>query len=161
SSRAMTRMARIFAIRWRRRHPAARTAADGGGAAQPGPPRVRCRRMLRARVLTIATLAVGASLAPPARASFGEPVELARGSAGYAFSRPAVVDRALSSAPAVALGPDGTGIVAWTHDHGVYAVSVDAGGRLGKVKRIASPGSVTSLVAAAGRDGAATLAWIG
>jgi hypothetical protein len=91
----------------------------------------------------------------------GGGIAIVRRSAGGAFSRPAVVDRAVSSAPAVALGPDGTGIVAWTHDHGVYAVSVDAGGRLGKVKRIASSGSVTSLVAAAGRDGAATLAWIG
>jgi hypothetical protein len=91
----------------------------------------------------------------------GGGIAIVRRSAGGTFSRPAVVDRALSSAPAVALGPDGTGIVAWTHDHGVYAVSVDADGRLGKVKRIASPGSVTSLVAAAGRDGAATLAWIG
>ena len=88
-------------------------------------------------------------------------IAIARRTAGGAFSQPTVVDRALSSAPAVALGPDGTGIVAWAHDHGVYGVSVDAGGRLGKVKRIASPGSVTSLVAAAGRDGAATLAWIG
>jgi hypothetical protein len=70
--------------------------------------------------------------------------------------RPSRVERA-----AVALGPDGTGIVAWTHRHGVYAVSVEPSGRLGKVKRIASPGSVTSLVAAAGRDAAATLAWIG
>jgi hypothetical protein len=91
----------------------------------------------------------------------GGGIAIVRRSAGGAFSRPAVVDRALSSAPAVALGPDGTGIVAWTHDHGVYAVSVDSDGRLGTVKRIASPGSVTSLVAAAGRDGAATLAWIG
>jgi hypothetical protein len=91
----------------------------------------------------------------------GGGVAIARRAAGGAFSRPAVVDRAVSSAPAAALGPDGTGIVAWTHDHGVYAVSVDAGGRLGKVKRIASPASVTSLVAAAGRGGAATLAWIG
>jgi hypothetical protein len=90
----------------------------------------------------------------------GGGIAIARRSAGGAFSRPTVVDRALSSAPAVALGPDGTGIVAWAHDHGVYAVSVDAGG-LGTVKRIASPGSVTSLVAAAGRDGGATLAWIG
>ena len=39
--------------------------------------------MLRARVLAIATLAIGASLAPPARASFGEPVEVARGSVGF------------------------------------------------------------------------------
>jgi hypothetical protein len=67
----------------------------------------------------------------------------------------------VSSAPAVAVAPDGTGIVAWTHDHGVYAVSVDARGRLGMVKRIASPGGVQSLVAAAGRGGAATLGWIG
>jgi hypothetical protein len=91
----------------------------------------------------------------------GGGIAIVRRSAGGAFSRPAVVDRAVSSAPAVALGSDGTGIVAWTHDRGVYAVSVEAGGRLGTVKRIASPGSVTSLVAAAGRDGAATLAWIG
>lgn len=91
----------------------------------------------------------------------GGGIAIVRRSAGGAFSRPAVVDRAVSSAPAVALGPDGSGIVAWTHDHGLYAVSVDVGRRLGKVKRIASPGSVTSLVAAAGRDGAATLGWIG
>jgi hypothetical protein len=91
----------------------------------------------------------------------GGGIAIARRSAGGAFSQSTVVDRALSSAPAVALGPDGTGIVAWAHDHGVYAVSVDASGGLGKVKRIASPGSATSLVAAAGRDGAATLAWIG
>lgn len=91
----------------------------------------------------------------------GGGIAIARRSAGGGFSQPTVVDRAVSSAPAVALEPDGTGIVAWTHDHGVYAVSVDAGGRLGKVKRIASPGPVTSLVAAAGRDAAATLAWIG
>jgi hypothetical protein len=88
-------------------------------------------------------------------------IAVARRVAGGAFSPPTVLDRAVSSAPTVALGPDGTGIVAWAHDHGVYAVSVEAGGRLGRVKRIASPGSVTSLVAAAGRDGAATLAWIG
>jgi hypothetical protein len=91
----------------------------------------------------------------------GGGIAIARRSAGGAFSQPTVVDRAVSSAPAVALGPDGTGIVAWTHRHGVYAVSVEPSGRLGKVKRIASPGSVTSLVAAAGRDAAATLAWIG
>jgi len=91
----------------------------------------------------------------------GGGIAIARRAAGGAFSKPAVVDRAVSSAPAVALGPDGTGIVAWTHDRGVYAVSVGADGRLGKVKRIASPGSVASLVAATGPDGAATLAWIG
>ena len=94
---------------------------------------------------SIAAVGSRSPIAPPAAPSRGRPSSIGP----------------LSSAPAVALGPDGTGIVAWTHDHGVYAVSVDADGRLGKVKRIASPGSVTSLVAAAGRDGAATLAWIG
>jgi len=88
-------------------------------------------------------------------------IAIALRTASGVFSQPTVVDRAVSSAPAVALGSDGTGIVAWAHDHGIYAVAVEAGGRLGKVKRIASPGSVASLVAAAGRDGAATLAWIG
>jgi hypothetical protein len=91
----------------------------------------------------------------------GGGIAIARRAGGGAFSRPTVVDRAVSSAPAVALAPDGTGIVAWAHDRGVYAVSIDAGGRIGKVKRIASPGSVASLVAAAGEDGAATVAWIG
>ncbi|MGZ4279046.1 MAG: hypothetical protein ACXVVU_20545 [Solirubrobacteraceae bacterium] len=80
---------------------------------------------------------------------------------GGRFSEPTVVDRAVWSAPAVALAPDGTGIVAWAHDRRVYAVSVDPDGRTGKVKRIASPGSVVSLVAAAGEGGAATVAWIG
>jgi hypothetical protein len=59
------------------------------------------------------------------------------------------------------MGRDGTGIVAWTHDRRVYAVSVSADGTIGKIKRIAAPDGVVSLVAAAGEDGAATLAWIG
>jgi hypothetical protein len=80
---------------------------------------------------------------------------------GGRFSEPTIVDRAVSSAPAVALAPDGTGIVAWSHNRRVYAVSVDPDGRTGKVKRIAAPGSVASLVAAAGEGGAATVAWIG
>ena len=58
------------------------------------------------------------------------------------------------------LARDGTGVVAWTHDRHVYAVSVDAGGSIGKVKRIASPDGVVGLVAAAGERGAATLAWV-
>ena len=89
-----------------------------------------------------------------------------RGGIAIAAATPAARSRAdgrrsaPSSAPAVAIGPDGTGIVAWTHDHGVYAVSVSAGGRIGKVKRIASP-SVRSARRGRRRDGAATLAWIG
>jgi hypothetical protein len=90
----------------------------------------------------------------------GGGIAIARRTAGGRFSEPTVVDRAISSVPAVALGADGTGIVAWAHDRGVYAVSVDADGRIGKVRRIASPDGVASLVAAAGEDGAATLAWI-
>ena len=87
-------------------------------------------------------------------------IAIAHRNSGAAFSTPTLVDRTPSSAPAVALARDGTGVVAWTHDRHVYAVSVDAGGSIGKVKRIASPDGVVGLVAAAGERGAATLAWV-
>jgi hypothetical protein len=88
-------------------------------------------------------------------------IAIAHREAGGAFSDPEVLDARPSSPPAVAIGRDGTGIVAWTHDRRVYAVSVSADGTIGKIKRIAAPDGVVSLVAAAGEDGAATLAWIG
>jgi len=88
-------------------------------------------------------------------------IAIAHRDAGGAFSDPQIVDAKPSSPPAVAIGRDGTGIVAWTHDRRVYAVSVGADGTIGKIKRIAAPDGVVSLVAAAGEDGAATLAWIG
>jgi len=87
-------------------------------------------------------------------------IAIAHRNSGHSFSAPTVVDRTPSSAPTVALARDGTGVVAWTHDRRVYAVSVDAGANIGKVKRIASPDGVVGLVAAAGEDGAATLAWV-
>jgi len=87
-------------------------------------------------------------------------IAIAHRDRGGSFSEPKVVDRTPSSAPAVAIGRDGTGVVAWSHDQRVYAVSADADGGIGKVKRIASPGGVAKLVAAAGEDGAATLAWV-
>lgn len=86
-------------------------------------------------------------------------ISIAHRGAGGAFSTPKVVDDAASSAPAVALGSDGSGIVAWTHSRRVYVVSVAPDGAIGKVKRFASPTGVRSLVAAAGSGGAATVAW--
>jgi hypothetical protein len=86
-------------------------------------------------------------------------VSVAHRSAGGAFSTPTVLDRAVSRPPAVALGSDGSGIVAWTHDRRVYVVSVGPDGSTGKVKSFASPTGVGSLVAAAGAGGAATVAW--
>jgi hypothetical protein len=79
--------------------------------------------------------------------------------AGGSFSAPVVVDRTPSSAPVVALAPDGTGIVAWTHDRRVYSVSVAGGGAVGKVRVVRSPLGTRDVVAAAGKGGAATLAW--
>ena len=79
---------------------------------------------------------------------------------GGSFASSTVVDAAPSSPPAVAIGRDGTGIVAWTHDRRLYVVSVSADGEIGKVKRIASPDGVVGLVAAAGEGGAATVAWV-
>jgi hypothetical protein len=86
-------------------------------------------------------------------------VAIAYRTSGGSFSAPTVVDRKASNPPAVALGRDGSGIVAWTHDRRVYLVSVGADGALGKVKAFASPEGVRGLVAAAGSDGAATVAW--
>jgi hypothetical protein len=86
-------------------------------------------------------------------------ISIAHRSAGGSFSTPTVVDRAVSRPPSVALGADGTGIVAWTHSRRVYVVSVATDGTIGKVKSFASPTGVGSLVAAAGSDGAATVAW--
>jgi hypothetical protein len=80
---------------------------------------------------------------------------------GGSFAPPTVVDATSSSPPAVAIGRDGAGVVAWTHDRRLYVVSVGADGQIGKVKRIASPDGVVGLVAAAGEGGAATLAWVG
>ena len=66
-------------------------------------------------------------------------IAIAHRAAGGAFSQPTVVDtRPVERARGRARTPTGAGIVAWTHDHGVYGVSVDADGHLGKVKRIAS-----------------------
>jgi hypothetical protein len=87
-------------------------------------------------------------------------IAIAHRQSGGSFSEPTVVDSTPSSPPAVAIAGDGTGVVAWTHDRRVYVVSVDAKGRIGKVKRFASPNGVVGLVAAAGENGAATLAWV-
>jgi hypothetical protein len=86
-------------------------------------------------------------------------ISIVHRSAGGSFSMPTVLDRADSSPPAVAIGSDGSGIVAWTHDRRVYVVSVAPDGSIGEAKSFASPTGVRSLVAAAGTDGAATVAW--
>jgi hypothetical protein len=76
------------------------------------------------------------------------------------FAKPKVLDDAHSSAPAVALASDGTGIVAWSHNRRVYAVSI-ADGQLGKVKEVAASSGLRSVHVAAGPGGAATIAWVG
>ena len=87
-------------------------------------------------------------------------IAIAHRDARGSFSEPQIVDPTPSSAPAVAIGRDGTGVVAWSHSRRVYVVSVAADGTIGMVKRIASPDGVKSLVAAAGEGGAATVAWV-
>jgi hypothetical protein len=80
--------------------------------------------------------------------------------AGGSFAEPTILDDTPSSAPAVALAPDGTGIVAWAHNRRVYAVSV-ADGQLGKVKEVAASRGLRNVYAAAGPGGQATIAWVG
>jgi hypothetical protein len=76
------------------------------------------------------------------------------------FSAPVVVDRAPSSAPVVALAPDGTGLVAWSHDRRIYAVSIGARGQLGKAKALTPARGARGLAVAAARGGDATVAWL-
>ena len=81
--------------------------------------------------------------------------------AGGAFSAPVIVDRKASTRPAAAIGEDGRGVVAWTHDRRVWATSFDAAaGTVGKVVALTGVGLHTSVVATAGPDGAATVAWL-
>jgi hypothetical protein len=75
------------------------------------------------------------------------------------FSKPVVLDDQPSTPPAVALAPDGTGIVAWSHNRRVYAASV-ARGRVGRAEEVAASSGLHNVVAAAGPDGEATIAWI-
>jgi hypothetical protein len=86
-------------------------------------------------------------------------IAIAHRAAGGAFGEPRVVDRTPSSAPVAAIARDGSGIVAWTHTKRVYAVSVATDGTIGKVKSFTPRDAPVGLVAAAGEDGAATIAW--
>jgi hypothetical protein len=76
------------------------------------------------------------------------------------FATPVIVDDAPSQPPAVALAPDGTGIIAWVHSAHVYAVSI-AQGDVGKVKAVAATKGINDLAVAAGPRGEATIAWSG
>ena len=81
--------------------------------------------------------------------------------AGEPFGTRAVIDRKASGRPAVAIGDDGRGIVAWARDRRVWAASFDAGaGTVGKVVALTGAGPHRSVVAAAGPGGAATVAWV-
>lgn len=74
------------------------------------------------------------------------------------FTRPVVIDDQPSEPPAVALAPDGTGIVVWVRAQHVYAVTI-ADGQLGRVKRIAKASGRSAMAVAAGPGGEATIAW--
>jgi hypothetical protein len=74
------------------------------------------------------------------------------------FAQPTVIDDQPSEPPAVALAPDGTGIVVWVRAHHVYAVAI-ADGQLGHVKRLADASGRSAMAIAAGPGGAATIAW--
>ena len=54
------------------------------------------------------------------------------------FAAPTIVDSTPSSAPAVAMGSDGTGVVAWTHDRRVY-VGLGERGRRRSARSSGSP----------------------
>jgi len=76
------------------------------------------------------------------------------------FATPVTVDDAPSQPPAVALAPDGTGIVAWVHSARIYAVSITQGD-IGNVKAVAATKGLNDLAVAAGPRGEATIAWSG
>jgi hypothetical protein len=77
------------------------------------------------------------------------------------FAAPEVVDPQPSSAPAVALGADGRGVVAWLRARRVWAVSVDVeSGTVGRARALTGPGGYDALRVAAGPAGAATVAFV-
>ncbi len=78
---------------------------------------------------------------------------------GGRFTAPVVVDRELAGAPAIALAPDGSGIVAWVRGHRMHAVSIGTDGRPGKAKALVAAPGLGGVVAAADSGGAATIAW--
>ncbi|HEY7075550.1 MAG TPA: hypothetical protein VH418_09275, partial [Solirubrobacteraceae bacterium] len=79
---------------------------------------------------------------------------------GGRVSRPVIVDRQLSGPPAVALAPDGTGVVAWARGGRLYTATVLAGGRIARPLALAKAPGLRGLAAVAGAD-AATVAWSG
>lgn len=80
---------------------------------------------------------------------------------GQPFSARTVLDKHASGRPAVAIADDGQGVVAWARDRRVWAASFDAGAStVSKVVPLTGVGSHNSVVAAAGPDGAATVAWV-
>ncbi|HMJ32988.1 MAG TPA: hypothetical protein VK501_03640 [Baekduia sp.] len=81
--------------------------------------------------------------------------------AGRPFGERRIVESRLSGPPAVAIARDGRGVVAWSRSRRVYAVTVDTvAGTMGAVKMLSGAAGVSSLVAAAGPGGAATVAWV-
>jgi hypothetical protein len=77
------------------------------------------------------------------------------------FGAPEVVDARPGGPPAVAVGADGRGIVAWLRDRRVWAVSVDVEAQaIGRVKALTGAGGYAAVRVAAGPGGAATVAFI-
>jgi hypothetical protein len=79
--------------------------------------------------------------------------------AGGAFGAPLVVDDVpKAGAPAVAIGPDGRGIVAWIRERRVWAVDVDAvRGTVGTAKALSPKGFWSLVHVAAGPGSTATV----
>lgn len=78
---------------------------------------------------------------------------------GGGFGQPVVVDEVPNAnAPAVAIGPDGRGIVAWVRNRRIWAVDVDAvAGTVGKVKALTPKGRWGLVHVAAGPGSTATV----
>lgn len=66
-------------------------------------------------------------------------IAIAHRNAHGSFAPPTIVDSTPSSAPAVAIGGDGTGVVAWTHGRRVSVVSVSAAGEIGRSSGLPRP----------------------
>ncbi len=71
------------------------------------------------------------------------------------------IDARLPDRPAVALGPDGRGVLAYAHDGTVWVRAVARDGRLGRPQRVPGPrASVAWAAAAIDGRGAITVAWM-
>jgi len=92
-------------------------------------------------------------------------VQAAYRRAGGRFGRPRTLSPALAFAPAVAMGSDGSAVIAWHRSSGdgeaIHALTVSSRGGFGRSRELGEAGATSQPSVAAGDGGVALVAWAG